>query len=100
MAILGTDTFDITQVDPTLVRLAGVEPRRTALEDVPTPFLSEKVEPTDCTVDGPDGFTGFTALGPVMDGDVMVVTLTGYLKPQFGGTPIVGEDVVVIINKN
>ena len=36
------------------------------------------------------------ALGPVEDGDVIVATLTGEL---LDGTPIVGEDVVVILKK-
>ncbi len=39
------------------------------------------------------------ALGAVSDGDVRVLKLTGSLKAQFGGTPIVGEDVVVILKK-
>jgi len=37
-----------------------------------------------------------TALGNVTNGQVLVLTLTGNLQPQFGGTPIIGQDVVVI----
>lgn len=36
-------------------------------------------------------------MGPVEDGDVIVLRLTGEL---LDGTPIVGEDVVVILRKN
>lgn len=38
-------------------------------------------------------------LGPVADGDVLVLTLTANLKEEFGGTPLVGEDVIRILMK-
>jgi len=39
VAILGTEDFDVTQIDPVTVMLAGVvSPLRWALEDVATPF--------------------------------------------------------------
>ena len=38
LAILGTADFDVTQIDPASVRLAGIEPLRWANEDVSTPF--------------------------------------------------------------
>ena len=100
VAILGTEDFDVTQIDPATVRLEGVAPLRWALEDVGTPG-----DP----LDGPDGFTDLTlkfaaqaivaVLGPVNDGDVVVLHLTGNLKEEFDGTPIEGEDVVRIIKK-
>ncbi len=111
VAIVGTEAFDVTQVDPASVELAGVSPLRWALEDVATPFepYVGKVDAYDCTTLGPDGFMDLSlkfmnqeivaALGPVSDGDVLVLQLTGNLKPEFGGTPIVGEDVVVIVAK-
>lgn len=98
-------------VDPASVKLEGVSPLRWALEDVATPFLplSGKTVATDCTTAGPDGFLDLTlmfdnqavaaALGPVIDGEVRVLHLTGNLKPQFGSTSIAGEDVVVILKK-
>jgi hypothetical protein len=39
------------------------------------------------------------ALGDVSDGDVLILTLTGALKPDYGGTPIIGGDVVWILSK-
>jgi hypothetical protein len=63
----------------------------------------------DCTTAGPDGYLDLTAkfdapsianaLGPVADGDVKMLKLTGTLKEEFGETSIGGEDVVVIIKK-
>jgi hypothetical protein len=101
VAILGTEDFDVTQIDPATVRLEGIAPLRWALEDVGT---------VGDPLAGPDGFTDLTlkfdtqeivaALGDVNDGDVMVLHLTGNLTEEFGGTPIVGEDVVRIIKKN
>jgi len=101
VAILGTEDFDVTQVDPASIRLEGVAPLRWALEDVATPK-----EDDICNPAGEDGYTDLTlkfktqevvaALGDVSDGDVLVLTLTGNL---LGGTSIVGEDVILIIKK-
>ena len=114
VAILGSDTFDVTQIDPASLRLehlAGVAPLRWALEDVATPYepYTGKADVHDCTEAGPDGFLDLAikfdvqevmaALGEVSDGDVLVLHLTGNLKEEYGSTPIVGEDVVWIVDK-
>lgn len=111
VAILGTDTFDVTQVDITTIELEGVKPIHSSLEDVATPFepFIGKNEASDCNSDGPDGFLDLTlkfdtqeivaALGSVTDGEVRALTLTAKLKPEFGGRSIIGEDVVVILDK-
>jgi hypothetical protein len=105
VAILGTADVDVTQIDIASVRLEDVAAIRSAIEDVATPYT-----PTNgldgapaCTDLGPDGFDDLTlkfdaqeligALGEVEDGEVRTVTLTGLLQD---GTPIEGEDVVVI----
>lgn len=111
VAILGTEDLDITQIDPETVRLAGVAPLRWDWEDVATPFepFLGKVDcMEDCTTDGPDGYLDLTlkfdtqevvdALGEVDEG-CLVLTLTGNLFEEFGGTPIIGEDVIIIIKK-
>ena len=97
VAILGTEDFDVTQIDPATILLEGVAPLRWALEDVGTPG-----DP----LAGPDGITDLSlkfdtqeivaALGLVNDGDIVVLHLTG---TESGGTPIEGEDVVRIIKK-
>lgn len=111
VAMLGTYDFDVTQIDPASIRLMDVAPLRSALEDIATPFepLVGKEDELDCTDLGPDGYLDLTlkfdtqevvdAIGDVEDGDVAVLTLTGNLKDEFGGTPIQGEDVVVILRK-
>ncbi len=100
VAILGTGDLDVSQIDPTSIVLEGVSPLRWALEDVGTPG-----DP----LAGPDGVTDLSlkfeaqeivaALGDVIDGEVIVLYLTGNLKEEHSGTPIEGEDIVVIINK-
>jgi hypothetical protein len=105
VAILGTADFDITQIDIASLRLEGVAPVRSSMEDVATPFTPTDGldDAHDCNDFGPDGFADLTlkfdtqdliqALGDVEDGEVRVVTLTGVLHD---GTPIEGQDVVVI----
>lgn len=98
VAILGSEDFDVTQVDPATAFLEGVAPLRWALEDVAGPECS-----------GPDGYLDLTvkfkrqeivtALGTVMDGDVLSLVLTGNLKEDFGSMPIVGYDEVVVVEK-
>ena len=111
MAILGTEDFDTTQVDPGTVTLEGVSPLRWSAEDVAAPYepYLGKEDAFDCTTDGPDGCDDLTlkldkqevvaALGEVSAGDVLVLHLTGSLTEDAGGTAIVGEDVVVILKE-
>jgi hypothetical protein len=108
VGILGTASFDVTQVDVATVLLEGVAPLRSDMEDAATPYepYTGKVDAFDCTTDGPDGFLDLTlkfetgdvvsALGSVSDGDVKVLKLTGKL---LDGTDFTGEDVVVILKK-
>lgn len=112
VAILGTEDFDVTQVDPATVQLEGVSPIRWAIdEDLGTPFepYIGKADAYDCNDWGPDGFMDLTlkfsnqevvaALDPVTDGEVRLLRLTGNLLPEFDGMPILGEDVVVVVMK-
>ena len=105
-AILGTEDLDVTQIDPTSIKLEGVSPMRWSEEDVATPFepFTGKQDAYDCTIEGPDGYVDLAmkfkkqeiiaAIGDVSDGDVLVLTVNAQL---FDGTAIQGEDVVVIL---
>lgn len=110
VAILGTDNLNVEDIDPQKVTLVGVSPLRWGYEDVGTPYMpfvgKNGNDPYQCNALGPDGRTDMTfkfntedvvtALGPVNDGDVLVLHLTGTLR---NGTPVTGEDVVTIIKK-
>jgi len=70
------------------------------LEDVGTPGVP--LAPGDGFLDLSLKFDAqaiVAALGVVNDGDNVTLQLTGNLKSEFGGAPIAGEDVVVIIKK-
>ena len=87
-----------------------VSPIRWAMEDVATPYEPNGEEACyACNEEGPDGFMDLTlkfkmqevvaAIGEVNDGECLILTLTGNLKEEFGGTDIAVEDVVKIIKK-
>ncbi len=112
LAILGTESFDVTQIDPASVKLEDVPPLRWAYVDVATPFvpsLGKEDCLEDCNELCGDGYEDLilnfnrqeivAALGEVIDGECIVVTITGNLLEQFNGTPIVGEDVLLILRK-
>ena len=111
VAILGTDSFDATQVDPSTITLQGVAPIRWAIEDVAAPYSPYigKESCQNCTTAGPDGYSDLTlkfdaqaivdVLGEVQDGDCVKLTITGWLKGEFGGSPVIGEDLVWIVKK-
>ncbi|HCY76895.1 MAG TPA: hypothetical protein DHV28_13320 [Ignavibacteriales bacterium] len=104
VAILGTDDFDVQNIDPATLLLEGLSPFRWENEDVTTPISNG--EQCDCTIDGPDGFDDLTlkfdaksligALGEVNNGDELVLTITGNLVD---GTAIEGSDCVIIAGK-
>jgi len=109
VAVIGTRSLEVRKIAPQSIKLESVPAAHALILDV-TRRLEEGKRSSDCSVRWPDGIPDILlyfekeplvkALGPVKDGEVRVLKLTGNLKEQFGGTPITGEDVVVIINKN
>ena len=110
--IIAIDEIHIT-IDRNSIRLSGAAALRSSFEDEATPFTPfvGKESQFDCTDEGPDGFLDLTlkfdsqeviqaietSLGmDLEDGEVVVLTLSGSLKEEFGGTRFQGEDVVVI----
>jgi len=125
VAIMGLEDFDVTQIDPTTIRLfrkgianpIEVTPLRWSLEDAGTPYepFIGRVSAYDCLEYHPDEYGVFdgyldlllkfkaqevgAALGEVNDGDVLVLQLSGKLKEEYGGIEFIGEDVVWILKK-
>ena len=110
VAILGTDEFDVTQIDPASIALEGVSPMRWSIEDITTPYNGDSQDDCfDCTEMSGDGYADLTlkfkaqevaaALGEVEDGDCVMLTLTGKLLEDFGGYDFDGMDSVIIIKK-
>jgi len=109
VAILGTDDYDVTTIDPNSIGFSigdvNVWAIRYSYEDVAAPVSDENE--CECTVEGPDGYTDLTlkfetqaiveALGEVTDGEEWILLLTGVLHDD---TPIEAEDCIVIRSKS
>ncbi len=101
VAILGSDVLNVEDIDLSSVLLEGVAPLRGSYEDVARPVLDEME--CACTSEGSDGYMDLTlkfrteeivsALGQIIDDDMRILHLTGYLKD---GTPIEGSDCIII----
>jgi hypothetical protein len=103
-AIAGSGGFDVTEIDVATLQLEGVAPLRSSFEDVTRPTTGG--DECDCTTEGPDGIMDLTlkfsrrdiaaTFGPVGNGDVVVLTITGSL---LDGTPFEASDCVTILSK-
>ena len=112
IAILGTEEFDASMIDPDSIRLSreGVDgevaPLRWSGADVATPFEGELCECHEITGDGIMDLAlkfGNQEVFNVLKldelfGNTIPLTITGNLKEEFGGTPIRGEDCVKVLN--
>jgi len=102
VAILGTDQLDVRDLAPESITINGITPIRWAHEDVATPAY-EVDEYCGCTRDGRDGYLDLTlkfdmaavvaSLGPVVDGDVIQLIITG---DHMDHDPFFGGDCVII----
>ncbi len=107
--VLGKKGFRIGRIDPMSVRLEGVAPLSFVIEDVAAPINGPRCAKrhkhrSKVETDGIDDLAlAFDtqkiaqALGDLNGDGMAVLELTGKLKD---GTPILGEDIVVIQNGN
>ena len=105
VAILGTEEFEVSTIDPASIFLNGVPTIRSSYEDVAGPVANPNE--CECTTGGPDGFGDLTVkfytqqivgtLGQVNTGDILTLPLTGVLND---GTGIEGADCVVIVGRH
>ena len=107
VAVLGTDEFDVTTIDPVSICLSRevgeeVAPIRSDLEDVATPFGGELC---DCHDLNGDGYLDLTLKFYTQElvqalrlqdviGETIPLTLTGNLQETDGNTPIIGADCI------
>ena len=112
VAVLGTDDFDVTTIDPETILLnrscdgcVGVEPIRWDYEDVATPFEGALC---DCHDLNGDGYLDLTLKFDTQElvetlelsdeaGNTIRLTLTGNLKEEEGGTAIEGADCIWVL---
>ncbi|UCG94322.1 MAG: hypothetical protein JSW13_00710 [Candidatus Aerophobus sp.] len=108
VAVLGTEDFDVTDIDPTTIQLTregvqgGVPPLRWSYEDVATPFEGELCDCHD--LDG-DGYIDLTLKFDTQElvndlelvteaGNTIPLILIGKLKEEAGGRDITGSDCI------
>jgi hypothetical protein len=106
VAILGTDNFDINDIDMETLLLEGVAPIMRGggpkVEDVAAPALDSGE--CACTKAGPDGLSDLTmkfaaqdiasAISPGEPGETRALTMTGML---LDGTPFEMQDCIVFV---
>lgn len=103
VAILGSAGFDVTKIDPASLRLEGA-PLATrgqgslqySFEDVSGDFTS--------TLEGkPDGYPDLVGHFPANQANwwagMETATITGNLRPEYGGIPIEGSDSIKLLLK-
>ncbi|MEJ2719728.1 MAG: T9SS type A sorting domain-containing protein, partial [bacterium] len=102
IALLGTASVDVNDIDTSTLLLEGVAPLRYSYEDVSTVVASGGE--CRCTDGGPDGYLDLTlkfdksdvitALGAMAPGDIVPLVLTGQL---WDGTSFKAVDCVTIV---
>lgn len=105
VAILGTDSFDITNIEMGTILLEGIPPFKVAIGDVSQPVPNQE-DVCDCSTLGPDGYDDLllkfkvqdllAVLGPIQDGDELVLTLTGNYIINGSQTTFEGQDCIRI----
>jgi len=108
VAILGTDEFDVTQIDPASILLAGVPPMRWSYDDVASAYAESNVVPLcPCNEEGPDGLMDLAlkfnaqeiayAIEDSLDSEeVIFMDLTGNL---LNGIEVMGVDCLIPVGK-
>lgn len=107
IAILGTEYFDVAEINILSVRLIGIIPLHSSIEDVSEPLNIEicaEYGLEDYDYEQIDGYDDLTlkfdnqsivaVIGEIADGDIVELTLTGELRD---GTKIEGSNIVLII---
>jgi hypothetical protein len=102
VALLGSEEWDVRDIDASSLRLNGVAPIKANFEDVAAPY--DGSDDCGCTVEGPDGYEDLTlkfglqdiyrTLGQVYRGDERTLVLTGSL---LDGTRFEARDCVLIV---
>jgi len=115
ITIAGSATFDVRTIEPDTLRVGGakVKDRKNGylVSPVSGPVIG-RIGLGDCAALLPDTYLDMTmkvenrdlaqaldyaVARPLRDGETVAVTVTGRLKKEYGGLPIVGEDLIVIV---
>ena len=117
VSIAGSATLEVRTFDPKSVRVIGVKTSGPVTNYSVSPVVGALLGRTclgNCAAQVPDLYLDLTvkvdanqlskaledSVGrPLRDGETFALTVSGQLKPEFGGAPIVGEDLVVVALK-
>jgi hypothetical protein len=109
VALVGSETFDISKVELESLRLAGVKPVQIALGDVSRP-VEDKKEKCDCTTEGPDGYDDIVlkfktselvaGLGKIYPNETRQLTMTGNLYSNGTTQTFKATDCVRLIDNH
>ncbi|MBE0673148.1 MAG: VWA domain-containing protein, partial [Bacteroidales bacterium] len=104
LTIVGFEGLDVTNIDPSTVRLEGIEASEWIIKDLVGPFypfVDKALDASSCNITGPDGYNDLVLkfdwkkLWPILSeyeiNQVVRLSVTGYL---LDGTMIQGEDIV------
>ena len=109
VAVLGTEEFDVNDIDIASIRLADVAPFKSNYLDITGPE-SEEPNACGCTATCPDGYTDLTLkfrtielvevlteiYGEINEGDELELNLTGEL---YDGSMIEGLDYITVVGQ-
>ncbi len=103
VVIAGSAELDVNAIDVASLEILGVRPEKSSFEDAVTAVCSDGC---GCVTEGPDGYLDLVlkfdrqalikAMGFVNDGDIVVLTLTGFLQDD---TALEGSDCIEILKK-
>jgi hypothetical protein len=112
--IAGAPNFDVRAVDRDTVRVIGIKPKDFKDDYSFSPVVGALIGRTilgDCAAQVPDTYLDLLMKVDILDlaraieqvigrplhnGETIALTLSGRLKREHGGTPFVGEDLVVV----
>jgi hypothetical protein len=119
IAICGLEDFDVTLIDPASVEIVltedaelgtGVRPLYWSYEDVATPYEPEEPDAIGGHELGTDGYTDLVFKFNTQElvitlnladfaGETIPLIIKGFLKEEYDGTAIQGQDFVWILNQ-
>lgn len=97
VAIIGDETFDVDSIDTASIKLEGVSPVKSTIEDISTSLCGDETQ---------DGYNDLLlkfntrdlldSIGEVSNDEIIILQITGSLQD---GTKFSGEDSVRIIKE-
>jgi hypothetical protein len=104
VVIAGSAELDVNAIDTLSLEMLGVRPRKSCYQDVT--MVTAGTDACNMAIEGPDGYMDLVlqfdrvplvkAIGQVNDGDIILLTLTGWLQDE---TPLEGSDCIEIIKR-